>query len=454
MKKALLSLLALFVIAIIAICITVYVSELPQKDTLSEAAKVGPSPILPKPERKLLPTVKIAKAIGWPKGTTPIAATGLKVNAFASELDHPRWVYVLPNGDVLVAEASAPADGRSDKRLGMVAKIKSAVTKIVMRRVGAGVSSPNRIILLRDTNGDGTADKRTVFLSHLNSPFGMVLMGNYFYVANADAIMRFPYKSGETSITAPGVKLIDLMGKTTLNHHWTKSLLASHDGAYLYVGIGSNSNIGENGMDEERGRAAIWKINRVTGQHSIFASGLRNPVGLSWNPETGALWTVVNERDDLGNNLVPDYLTSVKQGGFYGWPYSYFGQHVDTRVQPQRPDLVAKAIFPDYALGAHVAALGLTFYTGHLLPKKYNQGAFIGEHGSWNRNPVVGYKVVFVKFVKGKPVGLPQDILTGFLSPKGEAYGRPVGVAMGQHGALLVADDVGNRIWRITPTLN
>lgn len=451
MKKILLVVLGVFIIVIAAIGVYVYVNELPQKETLSEAASVGSSPTLPKPENKFLPTIKIAKAIGWPKGDMPVAAPGLKVNEFAGELEHPRWIYALPNGDVLAAESNAPAGGRSNKRLRIEAKIKGYFAKYFKGRAGAGVVSPNKIILLRDTNGNGVADVRSVFLNHVNSPFGMVLVGNYFYVANTDAIVRYPYTSGETSIKVHGVKVVDLKGPTALNHHWTKSLVASHDGAYLYVGVGSNSNIGENGMDQEVGRAAIWKVNRVTGQHTIFASGLRNPVGLAWNPITGALWAVVNERDDLGNNLVPDYLTSVKKGAFYGWPYSYYGQHVDERVQPQRPDLVAKAIVPDYALGSHVASLGLTFYSDHLLPNKYHNGAFIGEHGSWNRNPVTGYKVVFIKFVKGQPVGLPQDILTGFLSHNGEAYGRPVGVTVGKRGALLVADDVGNKIWRITP---
>jgi glucose/arabinose dehydrogenase len=450
-KKVLLGLLILFVVIIAGLGITFYISEAPKKDNLTEAEKVGPSPTLPKPEHNFLPTVKIAKAIGWPKGVTPVAAAGLKVNAFASGLDHPRWIYTLPNGDVLVAESNAPRNGRSTKRLSVEAKVKNYVAKQLKQRAGAGASSANKIILLRDTTGNGVANVRTVFLNHLHSPFGMTLVGHYFYVANADAIVRYPYKTGQTVIKAAGVKITDLMGTTTLNHHWTKSLLASRDGKYIYVGVGSNSNIGESGFDQEVGRAAIWQINRRTGRHTIFASGLRNPVGLAWNPQTKALWTVVNERDELGNNLVPDYITSVQAGAFYGWPYSYYGQHVDVRVQPQRPDLVAKAISPDYALGSHVAALGLTFYTDHLLPKQYHNGAFIGEHGSWNRNPVTGYKVVFLKFVNGKPVGLPHDILTGFLSPNGDAYGRPVGVTTDKHGALLVADDVGNKIWRITP---
>ena len=449
MKKIILLLLLAFIIAGVSCA---YIGESSQKETLSEAEKVGPSPTLPAPQDKLIPTVKVAKAIGWPKGVTPIAADGLKVNAYASGFDHPRWVYTLPNGDVLVAESNAPQKGREyNPNLSIKDKVKDYVAGIFKKKAGAGVSSPNKIILLRDTNGDGIADQRTVFLDNLHSPFGMVLVGNDLYVANADAIVKFPYTSGETSIKAQGTELTSLRSKSNRNHHWTKSLVVSDDGAYLYVGVGSNSNIMENGVDDEVNRAAIWKINLTTGEYTIFASGLRNPVGLAWNPETKALWTVVNERDELGNDLVPDYLTSVKEGAFYGWPYSYYGQHVDKRAQPQRSDMVAKAISPDYALGSHVASLGLTFYTDSLLPKKYSNGAFIGEHGSWNRNPVVGYKVVFVKFVDGKPVGLPQDILTGFLSTEGDAYGRPVGVTTDKQGALLVADDVGNKIWRVTP---
>lgn len=452
MKKVIWSFLVIIIMLIIAAGIYIYVSMLPQKETLAQAGQMGSSPILPKPKESLVPIVKAAKAIGWPEGKTPVASKGLKVNKFAGELDHPRWVYVLPNGDVLVAQSNVPANARSTKNLSLYGKARAYVEKLFMQRVGAGVASPNTIILLRDTNNDGVADKRSVFLSHLNSPFGMVLVGHELYVANADAVVRYPYELGDTVIKTAGTVITDLPGKATLNHHWTKSLVASDDGEYLYVGVGSNSNIGENGMSQEEGRAAIWKINRETGQHTIFASGLRNPVGIAWNPESGALWAVVNERDELGNDLVPDYLTSVKQGGFYGWPYSYYGKHVDKRVQPQKPGLVAKAIVPDYALGSHVASLGLTFNTSDLLPKKYLNGAFIGEHGSWNRNPPVGYKVVFVKFIKGQPIGLPQDILTGFLSPNGEAYGRPVGVTIDKQGALLVADDVGNAVWRVMPS--
>ena len=332
---------------------------------------------------------------------------------------------------------------------GIKAWITDKVRGQVMRRAGAGVASADRITLLRDADGDGVAEMRTVFLQGLHSPFGMALVGNDLYVANTDAVLRFAYTQGQTAITTPGTKVLDLPAGP-LNHHWTKNLIASPDGQKLYVTIGSNSNVGENGMAAEQGRAAIWEVDRASGVHRIYASGLRNPNGLGWAPGSGALWTVVNERDELGNDLVPDYLTSVQDGAFYGWPYSYFGAHVDERVQPPRPDLVAKAIAPDYALGSHVAPLGLAFAQGQALLPVLAQGAFIGEHGSWNRRPHSGYKVVFVAFERGQPQGLPVDVLTGFLSEDGKAYGRPVGVAVDPRGALLVADDVGNTVWRVT----
>jgi glucose/arabinose dehydrogenase len=322
--------------------------------------------------------------------------------------------------------------------------------KAAFEKAGAAVPSPNRITLLRDADGDGVAETKTIFLQNLMSPFGMALVDNDFYVANADAVVRVPYRSGETRISATPVKLAALPGEPR-NHHWTKSLLASRDGTKLYVGVGSNSNVAEHGMEIETGRAAIHEIDTKTGQGRVFASGLRNPVGLDWQPQSGALWAVVNERDELGSDLVPDYLTSVRDGAFYGWPYSYYGQHVDTRVQPQDPALVARAVVPDYALGAHVAALGLAFYDGKLLPARYANGAFIGLHGSWNRDPFSGYKVVFVPFANGQPSGPIEDVLTGFLDDKGEARGRPVGVAVDKRGAVLVADDVGNKVWRIVP---
>jgi glucose/arabinose dehydrogenase len=319
-----------------------------------------------------------------------------------------------------------------------------------MKRAGAGIPTPNRITLLRDTDGDGKADARSVFLQDLHSPFGMALIGNDFFVANADAVVRFPYTNDESKITAPPVKVADL--PSGINHHWTKNILASADGSKLYVTVGSNSNVSENGMEMEEGRAAIWELDPKTGDHRIFASGLRNPNGMAWEPESGALWTVVNERDEIGSDLVPDYLTSVKDGAFYGWPYSYYGQNVDVRVKPQNPELVAKAIAPDYALGPHTASLGLSSAKGNTLPAQFSNGMFIGQHGSWNRDPRSGYKVIFVPFSGGKPAGEPVDVLTGFLTKDGKAQGRPVGVMVDKRGALLVADDVGNVIWRVTST--
>jgi glucose/arabinose dehydrogenase len=414
-------------------------------DAVAVEHTFGPSPVLPPPEHSWIPTVDIATTNPWPNGSKPTAAAGMAVNAFATGLDHPRTLYVLPNGDVLVAETNAPP--KPDDAKG----IKGWIYKKAQSWAGAGVPSANRITLLRDSNGDGTAKTRSVFLEGLNSPFGMVLVGEDFYVADSDAIMKFPYHTGDTKITAPGVRLADLPAGT-INHHWTKDLTASPDGTKLYATVGSNSNVAENGIDAETNRAAVLEVDRASGKWRVFASGLRNPNGPSWEPQSGALWVVVNERDELGNDLVPDYMTSVKDGAFYGWPYSYFGQHVDDRVSPQRPDLVAKAIAPDYALGAHTASLGLTFNTGNLFPADMAGGAFIGQHGSWNRKPRAGYKVIFVPFANGKPSGAPKDVLTGFLNDKGEAQGRPVGVRLDKQGALLVADDVGNAVWRVTPS--
>jgi len=405
----------------------------------------GPPPQLPKPNPSLIPTVHIAPAKGWLTGGKPTAATGTQVNRFAEGLDHPRWLQVLPNGDVLVAETNAPPKPEDGKG------IKGWAMKKVMKKAGAGVQSANRITLLRDANGDGVAETRTVFLQGLNSPFGMALIGSDFYVANTDAVWRFPYKAGETSITATGTKVVDLPGGP-INHHWTKNLIASKDGSKLYVTTGSNSNVAENGLPAEEGRAAIWEVDLKTGAHRIFASGLRNPNGLAFEPQSGALWTTVNERDELGSDLVPDYMTSVRDGGFYGWPYSYYGQHVDERVKPPRPDLVAKAIVPDYALGPHTASLGLSFAQGATLSPQFMNGAFVGQHGSWNRKPRSGYKVIFVPFNgKGQPTGeQPRDVLTDFVDGEGQAQGRPVGVAIDKQGALLVADDVGNIVWRVS----
>ena len=411
--------------------------------TLPISAGIGPKPTLPAPQRTLIPTVNIAPAKGWPPGAMPQAAPGTRVNAFASGLDHPRWLFVLPNGDVLVAETNAPPKPEDAKG------IKGWLTGLVMKRAGAAVLSANRITLLRDTDGDGLADQRSALLEGLNSPFGMALVGNVLYVATSDAVLRFAYTTGDTRISVPGDKLIDLPAGP-INHHWTKNLIASPDGSKLYVTVGSNSNVAERGMAAEAERAAIWEVDIKSGTHRIFASGLRNPNGLAWEPHSGALWTVVNERDELGSDLVPDYMTSVRDGAFYGWPYSYFGQHLDERVTPQRPDLVATAIAPDYALGPHTASLGLASSVGTTLPPAFANGMFIGQHGSWNRRPHSGYKVIFVPFESGQPVGAPIDVLTGFLSEQGTAFGRPVGVALDRQGALLVADDVGNVVWRVS----
>ena len=414
-----------------------------ESSTLQVSDGTGPSPRLPEPNKTLIPTVNIAPAIGWPEGAKPTAVAGTQVAAFAEGLDHPRWLYVLPNGDVLVAETNAPPKPDDSKG------VRGWVMEKVMGRAGAGVPSPNRITLLRDADHDGVAETRTVFLENLNSPFGMTLVGNDLYVADSDKLLRFPYQPGETAIKSKGSTVVDLPGGP-LNHHWTKNVVASKDGSKLYVSVGSNSNVGENGLEAEQGRAAIWEVDRATGQHRIFASGLRNPNGMAWEPQSGKLWTAVNERDEIGSDLVPDYITSVKDGGFYGWPFSYYGQHVDVRVKPQNPDLVAKAIAPDYAVGPHTASLGLTFAEGNKLPTQFSNGAFIGQHGSWNRKPHSGYKVIFVPFEGGKPKGQPVDVLTGFLNSDEKAMGRPVGVVIDQQGDLLVADDVGNKVWRVS----
>jgi glucose/arabinose dehydrogenase len=412
--------------------------------TLPVASGTGPTPVLPPPVSRIIPTVNVAPAIGWPNGALPQSAPGTRVQAFASGLEHPRWLLVLPNGDVLVAETNAPP--KPDDSAG----IKGWLTGLFMRRGGAGGASANRITLLRDSDGDGVADVRTVLLDGLNSPFGMALVGNNLYVANSDAVLRFPYASGDTHIEAAGTVLLTLPGGS-INHHWTKNLIASADGRSLYVAVGSNSNVGERGMAVEAERAAIWQVDVASGSHRVFASGLRNPVGMAWEPHSGVLWTSVNERDELGSDLVPDYLTSVRDGDFFGWPYSYFGAHVDARVTPPRPDLVARARVPDYALGTHAASLGLASSVGTSLPAVFADGMFVGQHGSWNRDPHSGYKVIFVPFANaGAQNQRPVDVLSGFLSADGKAYGRPVGVALDRQGALLVADDVGNTIWRVS----
>jgi glucose/arabinose dehydrogenase len=413
-------------------------------DAFDPMTQVGPNPVLPPPQQYLSPPMHLAKVVGWKEGETPTVAPGLKIEPLARGLQHPRSIYVLPNGDILVVESKSPD-------VQPIRRPKDIVMGIVESWVTSGgqTGESNRITLLRDTNGDGKPTTRSIFLDHLASPFGVALVGSDLYVADTDAILRFPYNEGDTKITAPGTQLTPLPGGP-IDHHWTKSLVASRDGALLYVGVGSNSNITENGMEAEKNRAAIWEVDRATGRWRIFASGLRNPNGLSFEPQSGALWTVVNERDELGPDLVPDYMTSVKDGGFYGWPYSYFGQHLDPRVEPQRPDLVAKAIVPDYALSSHVAPLGLAFDTVDGLPAKYRGGAFVGEHGSWDRPEFNGYKIVFVPFSDGRPNGKAEDVVTGFLNANGEARGRPVGVAIDKAGALLIADDVGNTVWRVT----
>ncbi len=412
--------------------------------SLPVQAGYGPDPVLPDPQRSLIPTVNIAQATGWPEGRTPQAAPGLQVRAFASGLEHPRWLHVLPNGDVLVAETDAPAKPEDSGGL------RGWIMKKVMARAGSGGKSADRITLLRDADGDGVPEQRSILLDGLHSPFGMALVGDRLYVANTDALLRFPYTKGVTRIDAEGEKVVDLPAGP-INHHWTKNVIASPDGSRLYVTSGSNSNVAENGMQAEHNRAAILAVDPQDKTLRLFASGLRNPNGLAWQPDSGELWTTVNERDEIGSDLVPDYMTSVQDGGFYGWPYSYYGQHVDERVEPPRPDLVARALVPDYALGAHTASLGLAFYEGELLPERYRHGAFVGQHGSWNRKPRSGYKVVFVPFADGKPDGAAEDILTGFLNEQEEAMGRPVGVAVDRSGALLVADDVGGVVWRVTP---
>jgi glucose/arabinose dehydrogenase len=426
---------------------------------LPATADTGASPQLPQPTRTLLPTVHIAPAVGWAEGQAPVPAAGLQVTPFGTGLLHPRWVLVLPNGDVLVAESNAPPRPKEGQG------IKGWAMKLVMGKAGAGVPSANRITLLRDADGDGRAEFSSVFLENLNSPFGMVLVGDKLYVANTDAVLEFAYTPGATKIDGPGRRLTELPAGER-NHHWTKNLIASADGSKLYATVGSNSNVAENGLEEESGRAAIWEIDRASGTKRLYATGLRNPNGMAWAAD-GTLWTVANERDELGSDLVPDYLTSVRDGAFYGWPWSYYGNHVDTRVEPPQPAQVARAVAPDFALGAHVAALGLATAGGGAsaplvralgvagLPAATaaaeQQGMFIGLHGSWNRRPRSGYKVVYVPFNGARPAGGMVDVLDGFVDADGNARGRPVGVAIDARGGLLVADDVGNTVWRVSP---
>jgi glucose/arabinose dehydrogenase len=403
--------------------------------------QIGPNPYLPNIHQYLLPPMRVTHAVGWSGGATPQVPAGLQIKALASGLKNPRSVYALPNGDVLVAESGGPTPP--------IFRPKEFIMGWLEKKSHSSGEPGQRITLLRDADGDGVAELRSVFIDHVNGPFGMVLVGSDLYVAATDAVLRFPYVTGETKITTPGWLLTPLPGGP-INHHWTKSLTASPDGTKLYAGVGSNSNITENGIGAELDRAAIWEIDRATGARRLFATGLRNPNGLNFEPQSGALWAVINERDELGPDLVPDYLTSVKDGGFYGWPYSYWGRHLDPRVKPQRPDLVAAAIMPDYSLSSHVAPLGMTFYTAINLPAAYRGGAFVGEHGSWNRNQLSGYKVVYVPFANGRPSGMAQDVVTGFITGKSAARGRPVGLAVDARGGLLIADDVGGTVWRVT----
>lgn len=427
--------------AFAAVCAVALVLSGCDDDNFDVSSQIGPNPVLPQPHQYLLPPMHLSSVRGWHQGEKPTVAAGLKIEALASGLEHPRSVYVLPNGDVLIVESKAPPAPPISRPKDLVMQWMEKQT------TSSGNAKSNRITLVRSAN-DGGAPVRNTFLDNLHSPFGVALVGNDLYVANTDAIVHYAYTPGDTKIAAAGDVLTPLPGGP-IDHHWTKSLAASKDGSLLYVGVGSNSNITENGLQAEENRAAIWEVDRASGRWRIFASGLRNPNGLSFEPQTGALWAVVNERDELGPNLVPDYLTSVKDGGFYGWPYSYFGQHLDARVQPQRPDLVAKAIVPDYALSSHVAPLGLAFDTGSGLPDRYRGGAFVGDHGSWDRPEFNGYKVVFVPFANGRPSGKAEDVVTGFLDGD-KARGRPVGLALDKSGALLIADDVGNTVWRVS----
>ena len=442
-KRAFLNMIVVLILLVLAGGTFLIISRHRQKAQYDIVSEQGTQPRIATPRSSLIPLFKLATPIGWKAGETPVPAVGLRVQPFATGLDHPRWLLALPNGDVLVAETNAPP--KPDDNKGFTGWVE----RKLQGEAGAAGASANRITLLRDTNGDGVADQRSVLVSGLNSPFGMALIGDQLYVADTDAVLRFPFKVGDTKITVKGQKLVDLPAGP-INHHWTKNVVAAPDGSKLYVTVGSNSNVGERGQAVEQGRAAIWEVDPKTGNHRIYAYGLRNPNGMGWEPTTHTLWTVVNERDALGSDLVPDYLTSVQFGGFYGWPWYYWGTYPDSRPKDPAPELIEEtSIRPDYSVGPHTASLGLTFATGAKLGPAFAEGAFIGQHGSWNRDPVSGYKVIFVKFAKGQPVGKPVDVLTGFLDAKGRAHGRPVGVAVAKDGGLLVADDVGNAIWRV-----
>ena len=416
-----------------------------QSDDFDVATQIGPDPVLPPPRRSLLPTTKVAKVIGWQDDEAPTVTDGLTITPYATDLANPRNVHTLPNGDVLVIQGEKPPGEPKSRPKDF---IRGWIMAVAHGSGGEGSKKDSNLVtLLQDTDRDGVVDNRVDLLTGLNAPFGVAWIDDTLYIAATDAILSYPYSLGETQITAAPTVLTPLPGGP-IDHHWTKDLALDPTGTKLYVGIGSNSNIVENGLEAERGRAAIWEVDRATGASRPYATGLRNPNGLTFEPDTGVLWAVINERDELGPNLVPDYMTSVTDGAFYGWPWSYYGDHVDDRVYPQRPDMVAKAIAPDYALSSHVAPLGMTFTMNSAMPQTYANGAFVGEHGSWNRDSFHGYKVVYIPFEDGRPAGMPIDVVTGFLD--GDAtHGRPVGVGMDGTGALLVADDVGNTVWRV-----
>jgi glucose/arabinose dehydrogenase len=404
--------------------------------------QIGPNPVLPEPSSALLTEMKVAKVIGWGDSGMPSVPKDLKVTVYAKDLGSPRTIHTLPNGDVLVVQSRGPS-------LDPISRPKDVIQSWIesMAHGSGEEKKSNLITLLRDSNRDGVVDERHDLITDLNSPFGIVWYEDTLYIAATDAILAYPYRLGDVRI-ADQPRVLTALPGGPIDHHWTKDLVLSPDGRYLYASVGSNSNIVENGLEAEKGRAAIWQVDRKTGASRVYASGLRNPNGLTFHPQTKALWAVVNERDELGPNLVPDYMTSVKEGAFYGWPWSYFGNHVDERVQPKRPDMVARAISPDYALSSHVAPLGLTFSMNSALPEKYRSGAFVGEHGSWNRDSFNGYKVVYIPFTNGAPSGKAEDVVTGFIDGD-KAHGRPVGVGIDGTGALLVADDAGNTVWRV-----